>query len=125
MKKLLTIAVIVLGMSATAQIITDKSGYSIDVTDYEMIEITKSTNPLQGVKLVGDGYDEIMIKKGTKIQDGDREITDKTKEFAKINAFWKSFMKKHGFTFKDERISKKKILGVKSTETLLTFVKEE
>ena len=125
MKKLLTIAVIVLGMSATAQTITDKSGYSIDVTDYEMIEITKSTNPLQGVKLVGDGYDEIMIKKGTKIQDGDREITDKTKEFAKINAFWKSFMKKHGFTFKDERISKKKILGVKSTETLLTFVKEE
>ena len=125
MKKLLTIAVIVLGMSATAQIITDKSGYSIDVTDYEMIEITKSTNPLQGVKLVGDGYDEIMIKKGTKIQDGDREITDKTKEFAKINAFWKSFMKKHGFTFKDERTSKKKILGVKSTETLLTFVKEE
>ena len=62
MKKLLTIAVIVLGMSATAQTITDKSGYSIDVTDYEMIEITKSTNPLQGVKLVGDGYDEIMIK---------------------------------------------------------------
>ena len=106
MKKLLTIAFIVLGMSATAQIITDKSGYSIDVTDYEMIEITKSTNPLQGVKLVGDGYDEIMIKKGTKIQDGDREITDKTKEFAKINAFWKSFMKKHGFTFKDERTSK-------------------
>ena len=125
MKKLLTIAVILLGMSATAQTITDKNGYSIDVTDYEMIEITKSTNLLQGVKLVGDGYDEIMIKKGTKIRDGDREHTDKTKEFSKINAFWKSFMKKHGFTFKDERISKKKVLGVNSTETVLTFVKEE
>ena len=125
MKKLLTIAVILLGMSATAQTITDKNGYSIDVTDYEMIEITKSTNLLQGVKLVGDGYDEIMIKKGTKIRDGDREHTDKTKEFSKINAFWKSFMKKHGFTFKDERTSKKKVVGVKVTETLLTFVKEE
>ena len=125
MKKLLTIAVIVLSMSATAQTITDKNGYSIDVTDYEMIEITKSTNPIQGVKLLGDGYDEIIIKKGSKIQDGDREITDKTKEFAKKNAFWKSFMKRHGFTFKDEITSKKKMLGANITETLLTFVKEE
>jgi len=125
MKKLLTIAVIVLSMSATAQTITDKNGYSIDVTDYEMIEITKSTNPIQGVKLLGDGYDEIIIKKGSKIQDGDREITDKTKEFAKKNAFWKSFMKRHGYTFKDEITSKKKMLGANITETLLTFVKEE
>lgn len=125
MKKLLTIAVIVLSMSATAQTITDKNGYSIDVTDYEMIEITKSTNPIQGVKLLGDGYDEIIIKKGSKIQDGDRKITDKTKEFAKKNAFWKSFMKRHGFTFKDEITSKKKMLGANITETLLTFVKEE
>ena len=125
MKKLLTIAVIVLSMSATAQKITDKNGYSIDVTDYEMIEVTKSTNPIQGVKLLGDGYDEIIIKKGSKIQDGDREITDKTKEFAKKNAFWKSFMKRHGYTFKDEITSKKKMLGANITETLLTFVKEE
>lgn len=125
MKKLLTIAVILLSMSATAQKITDKNGYSIDVNDYEMIEITKSTNPIQGVKLLGDGYDEIIIKKGSKIQDGDREITDKTKEFAKKNAFWKSFMKRHGFTFKDEITSKKKMLGANITETLLTFVKEE
>jgi len=125
MKKLLTIAVIVLSMSATAQTITDKNGYSIDVTDYEMIEITKSTNPIQGVKLLGDGYDEIIIKKGSKIQDGDRKITDKTKEFAKKNAFWKSFMKRHGYTFKDEITSKKKMLGANITETLLTFVKEE
>ena len=125
MKKLLTIAVIVLSMSATAQTITDKNGYSIDVTDYDMIEITKSTNPIQGVKLLGDGYDEIIIKKGSKIQDGDREITDKTKEFAKKNAFWKSFMKRHGYTFKDEITSKKKMLGANITETLLTFVKEE
>jgi len=125
MKKLLTIAVILLGMSATSQTITDKGGYSIDVTDYEIIEIIKSTNPLQGVKLIGDGYDEIIIKKGAKIQDGDREIKDKAKEFAKKNAFWKTFMKKRGFTFKDESTSKKKVLGAYITETLLTFVKEE
>ena len=125
MKKLFTLAVIMLGMSATAQTITDKNGYSIDVTDYEMIEITKSTNPLQGVKIVGDGYDEIIIKKGAKIQDGEREITDKTTEFAKKNAFWKSFMKRRGFTFKDESTSKKKMLGADITETLLTFVIEE
>jgi len=125
MKKLLTIAVILLGMSATSQTITDKGGYSIDVTDYEIIEIIKSTNPLQGVKLIGDGYDEIIIKKGAKIKDGDREIKDKAKEFAKKNAFWKTFMKKRGFTFKDESTSKKKVLGAYITETLLTFVKEE
>ena len=125
MKKLLTIAFILLGMSATSQTITDKGGYSIDVTDYEIIEIIKSTNPLQGVKMVGDGYDEIVIKKGSKIQDGEREITDKTTEFAKKNAFWKTFLKKRGFTFKDESTSKKKVLGAYITETLLTFVKEE
>ena len=37
MKKLFTLVIIMLGMSATAQTITDKNGYSIDVTDYEMI----------------------------------------------------------------------------------------
>ena len=74
---------------------------------------------------MGDGYDEIMIKKGANIQDGERKITDKTTEFAKKNAFWKSFMKRRGFTFKDESTSKKKMLGADITETLLTFVKEE
>ena len=133
MKKLLTIAVIVLSMSATAQTITDKNGYSIDVTDYEMIEVTKSTNPIQGVKLLGDGYDEIIIKKGSKIQDGDREITDKTKEFAKKNAFWKSFMKRNGFSFLDAVSATKKntnavssyLPGANAKETVLTFVKTE
>ena len=133
MKKLLTFAIIMLGMTASAQKITDKKGYSMDVTDYEQIEIFKSTNMLVGVKVVGDGYDEVVIGKGAQIDDGNRVISDKATEFAKKDAFWKSFMKRHGFSLLDAvKATKKKtnsaakyLPGANAKETVLTFVKTE
>tara|TARA_B100000780_G_scaffold76305_1_gene51426 strand:- start:74 stop:478 length:405 start_codon:yes stop_codon:yes gene_type:complete len=133
MKKLLTFAIIMLGMTATAQKITDKKGYSIDVTDYEQIEIMKSTNLLAGVKIIGDGYDEIVIGKGAQIEDGKRVISDKVTQFAKKDAFWKSFMKRNGFSFLDAVSATKKntnavssyLPGANAKETVLTFVKTE
>jgi len=67
MNNILKFGIIILGMTASAQKITDKKGYSINVTDYEQIEIMKSTNMLVGVKVIGDGYDEIVIGKGSLI----------------------------------------------------------
>ena len=133
MKNLLTLAIIMLGMTAAAQKITDKKGYTVDVNDFEQIEIIKSTNILVGVKIIGDGYDEVMIGKGSQIEDGKRVITDRATEFAKKDAFWKSFMKRNGFTLLDavESTKKKKnevakyLPGANAKETVLTFVKAE
>tara|TARA_B100000780_G_scaffold162411_1_gene113544 strand:- start:1000 stop:1404 length:405 start_codon:yes stop_codon:yes gene_type:complete len=133
MNNILKFGIIILGMTASAQKITDKKGYSINVTDYEQIEIMKSTNMLVGVKVIGDGYDEIVIGKGSQIDDGKRVITDKVTDFAKKDAFWKSFMKRHGFSLLDAvKATKKKtnsaakyLPGANAKETVLTFVKLE
>ncbi len=51
-------------MPLSAQVITDKDGYSIDVTNFETIEVYMSTNALKRVKVVGDGYDEVFLNNG-------------------------------------------------------------
>ena len=130
MKKALILLIIpVIGFS---QILTDKDSYSIDVTDFEIIEIVISTNALKRVKVTGDGYDEVFLSKGAQIKDGDKLIIEKVPEFIKREAFWKAFLGRCGFEIQDTKTEKKvnktevaKYLpGAKARETTLTFVKK-
>ena len=128
MKKALILLIIpVIGFS---QILTDKDSYSIDVTDFEIIEIVISTNALKRVKVTGDGYDEVFLSKGAQIKDRDKLIIEKVPEFIKREAFWKAFLGRCGFEIQDTKTEKKvnktevaKYLpGAKARETTLTFV---
>ena len=128
MKKVLILLIIpVIGFS---QILTDKDSYSIDVTDFEIIEIVISTNALKRVKVTGDGYDEVFLSKGAQIKDRDKLIIEKVPEFIKREAFWKAFLGRCGFEIQDTKTEKKvnktevaKYLpGAKARETTLTFV---
>ena len=130
MKNALILLIIpVIGFS---QILTDKDNYSIDVTDFEIIEIVISTNALKRVKVTGDGYDEVFLSKGAQIKDRDRLIIEKVPEFIKREAFWKAFLGRCGFEIQDTKTEKKvnktevaKYLpGAKARETTLTFVKK-
>ena len=130
MKKALILLIIpVIGFS---QILTDKDSYSIDVTDFEIIEIVISTNALKRVKVIGDGYDEVFLSKGAQIKDRDKLIIEKVPEFIKREAFWKAFLGRCGFEIQDTKTEKKvnktevaKYLpGAKARETTLTFVKK-
>ena len=130
MKKVLILLIIpVIGFS---QILTDKDNYSIDVTDFEIIEIVISTNALKRVKVTGDGYDEVFLSKGAQIKDRDKLIIEKVPEFIKREAFWKAFLGRCGFEIQDTKTEKKvnktevaKYLpGAKARETTLTFVKK-
>lgn len=130
MKKALILLIIpVIGFS---QILTDKDSYSIDVTDFEIIEIVISTNALKRVKVTGDGYDEVFLTKGAQIKDRDKLIIEKVPEFIKREAFWKAFLGRCGFEIQDTKTEKKvnktevaKYLpGAKARETTLTFVKK-
>lgn len=130
MKKALILLIIpVIGFS---QILTDKDSYSIDVTDFEIIEIVISTNALKLVKVTGDGYDEVFLSKGAQIKDRDKLIIEKVPEFIKREAFWKAFLGRCGFEIQDTKTEKKvnktevaKYLpGAKARETTLTFVKK-
>lgn len=130
MKKVLILLIIpVIGFS---QILTDKDSYSIDVTDFEIIEIVISTNALKRVKVTGDGYDEVFLSKGAQIKDRDKLIIEKVPEFIKREAFWKAFLGRCGFEIQDTKTEKKvnktevaKYLpGAKAKETTLTFVKK-
>ena len=130
MKKALILLIIpVIGFS---QILTDKDNYSIDVTDFEIIEIVISTNALKRVKVTGDGYDEVFLSKGAQIKDRDKLIIEKVPEFIKREAFWKAFLGRCGFEIQDTKTEKKvnktevaKYLpGAKARETTLTFVKK-
>ena len=130
MKKALILLIIpVIGFS---QILTDKDSYSIDVTDFEIIEIVISTNALKRVKVTGDGYDEVFLSKGAQIKDRDKLIIEKVPEFIKREAFWKAFLGRCGFEIQDAKTEKKvnktevaKYLpGAKARETTLTFVKK-
>ena len=130
MKKALILLIIpVIGFS---QILTDKDNYSIDVTDFEIIEIVISTNALKRVKVIGDGYDEVFLSKGAQIKDRDKLIIEKVPEFIKREAFWKAFLGRCGFEIQDTKTEKKvnktevaKYLpGAKARETTLTFVKK-
>lgn len=130
MKKVLILLIIpVIGFS---QILTDKDSYSIDVTDFEIIEIVISTNALKRVKVTGDGYDEVFLSKGAQIKDRDKLIIEKVPEFIKREAFWKAFLGRCGFEIQDTKTEKKvnktevaKYLpGAKARETTLTFVKK-
>ena len=130
MKKALILLIIpVIGFS---QILTDKDSYSIDVTDFEIIEIVISTNALKRVKVTGDGYDEVFLTKGAQIKDRDKLIIEKVPEFIKREAFWKAFLGRCGFEIQDAKTEKKvnktevaKYLpGAKARETTLTFVKK-
>jgi hypothetical protein len=115
-----------------SQILTDKDSYSIDVTDFEIIEIVISTNALKRVKVTGDGYDEVFLSKGAQIKDRDKLIIEKVPEFIKREAFWKAFLGRCGFEIQDTKTEKKvnktevaKYLpGAKARETTLTFVKK-
>ena len=131
MKKALILLIIpVIGFS---QILTDKDSYSIDVTDFEIIEIVISTNALKRVKVTGDGYDEVFLSKGAQIKDRDKLIIEKVPEFIKREAFWKAFLGRCGFEIQDTKTEKKvnktevaKYLpGAKARETTLTFVKKD
>ena len=128
MKKALILLIIpVIGFS---QILTDKDSYSIDVTEFEIIEIVISTNALKRVKVTGDGYDEVFLSKGAQIKDRDKLIIEKVPEFIKREAFWKAFLGRCGFEIQDTKTEKKvnktevaKYLpGAKARETTLTFV---
>ena len=130
MKKALILLIIpVIGFS---QILTDKDSYSIDVTDFEIIEIVIPTNALKRVKVTGDGYDEVFLSKGAQIKDRDKLIIEKVPEFIKREAFWKAFLGRCGFEIQDTKTEKKvnktevaKYLpGAKARETTLTFVKK-
>ena len=130
MKKALILLIIpVIGSS---QILTDKDSYSIDVTNFEIIEIVISTNALKRVKVTGDGYDEVFLSKGAQIKDRDKLIIEKVPEFIKREAFWKAFLGRCGFEIQDTKTEKKvnktevaKYLpGAKARETTLTFVKK-
>lgn len=68
--------------------------------DYEEVRIQISNK----VKVIGDGYDEVFIKKGATIKDGNRMITEKAVSFAHKTAFWKAFMKRNDFIIIDETI---------------------
>ena len=126
-KALILFIIPVIGFS---QILTDKDSYSIDVTDFEIIEIVISTNALKRVKVTGDGYDEVFLSKGAQIKDGDKLIIEKVPEFIKREAFWKAFLGRCGFEIQDTKTEKKvnktevaKYLpGAKARETTLTFV---
>ena len=126
-KALILFIIPVIGFS---QILTDKDSYSIDVTDFEIIEIVISTNALKRVKVTGDGYDEVFLSKGAQIKDRDKLIIEKVPEFIKREAFWKAFLGRCGFEIQDTKTEKKvnktevaKYLpGAKARETTLTFV---
>jgi len=126
-KALILFIIPVIGFS---QIITDKDSYSINVKDFEIIEIVISTNALKRVKVTGDGYDEVFLSKGAQIKDGDKLIIEKVPEFIKREAFWKAFLRRCGFEIQDTKTEKKvnktevaKYLpGAKARETTLTFV---
>lgn len=126
-KALILFIIPVIGFS---QILTDKDSYSIDVTEFEIIEIVISTNALKRVKVTGDGYDEVFLSKGAQIKDGDKLIIEKVPEFIKREAFWKAFLGRCGFEIQDTKTEKKvnktevaKYLpGAKARETTLTFV---
>ncbi len=126
-KALILFIIPVIGFS---QILTDKDSYSIDVTEFEVIEIVISTNALKRVKVTGDGYDEVFLSKGAQIKDGDKLIIEKVPEFIKREAFWKAFLGRCGFEIQDTKTEKKvnktevaKYLpGAKARETTLTFV---
>ena len=126
-KALILFIIPVIGFS---QILTDKDSYSIDVTEFEIIEIVISTNALKRVKVTGDGYDEVFLSKGAQIKDGDKLIIEKVPEFIKREAFWKAFLGRCGFEIQDTKTQKKvnktevaKYLpGAKARETTLTFV---
>jgi hypothetical protein len=117
-------------MIGHSQILTEKDGYSIDVTDFEIIEIIISTNALKRVKVTGDGYDEVYLSKRAQIKDRDRIITEKVPDFIKREAFWKAFLGRCGFEIQDTQTEKKvnktevaKYLpGAKAKETTLKFV---
>ena len=130
MKKALILLIIpVIGFS---QILTDKDSYSIDVTDFEIIEIVIPTNALKRVKVTGDGYDEVFLSKGAQIKDRDKLIIEKVPEFIKREAFWKAFLGRCGFEIQDTKTEKnvnktevaKYLPGAKARETTLTFVKK-
>ena len=126
-KALILFIIPVIGFS---QILTDKDSYSIDVTEFEVIEIVISTNALKRVKVTGDGYDEVFLSKGAQIKDRDKLIIEKVPEFIKREAFWKAFLGRCGFEIQDTKTEKKvnktevaKYLpGAKARETTLTFV---
>lgn len=126
-KALILFIIPVIGFS---QILTDKDSYSIDVTEFEVIEIVISSNALKRVKVTGDGYDEVFLSKGAQIKDGDKLIIEKVPEFIKREAFWKAFLGRCGFEIQDTKTEKKvnktevaKYLpGAKARETTLTFV---
>ena len=129
MKKSLLL-ILLLPLIGYSQILTDKDGYSINVTDFEIIEIVISTNALKRVKVTGDGYDELFLSKGAQIKDRGRIITEKVPDFIKREAFWKAFLGRCAFEIQDAKTEKKvnktevaKYLpGAKAKETTLTFV---
>ena len=131
MRQFLYLTYLFFGCFLSAQVITDKDGYSIDVTNFETIEVYMSTNALKRVKVVGDGYDEVFLNNGAQIQDGKRIITDKVPDFIKREAFWTAFLKRCGFQIQDAKTEKKvnktevaKYLpGANAKETKLVYTK--
>jgi hypothetical protein len=129
MVKKLFFLLVILPFIGFSQIITDKDGYSINVKDFEIIEIVISTNALKRVKVTGDGYDEVFLSKGCQIQDGKKLITEKVPDFIKREAFWKAFLGRCGFEIQDSSTEKKlnktevaKYLpGANAEETILRF----
>lgn len=129
MKKL-CIILLLFPLIGYSQVLTDKAGYSINVTDFEIIEVVISTNALKRVKVTGDGYDEVFLAKGAEIQDGNKVITEKVPEFIKREAFWKAFLGRCGFEIQDTNTQKKVnktevakyMPGGKASETTLTYI---
>ena len=131
MKTKITTAVLMLGMSITAQTITDKNGYSIDLKNYEEVSITRSTNKTKAVMIVADGYDVIVISEGSEIVDQRRVITDRAVTFSNKDGFWMAFMKRCGYVLEDTKTRAKKKNAITKLlplsnrkETTLTFIKK-
>tara|TARA_R100001369_G_scaffold70190_1_gene97880 strand:+ start:314 stop:712 length:399 start_codon:yes stop_codon:yes gene_type:complete len=127
-----TIAALMLSMGVTAQTITNSDGYSINITDYEVVEIIRVANKTRDVLVIGDGYDEIIISDGSEITDRKRVITDRALDFSNKNGFWNAFMKRCGFMLEDTKTRAKKknmitkLLPVSNKkETTLTFIKKQ
>lgn len=90
----------IVGISASAQTITDKNGYTVDVNDYSEIVVVITKNK---VKVTGDGYDDVFITTGAKIIDVKKEITEKVMLFSKKEAFWNAMLGRQGFTQTDNK----------------------
>lgn len=127
MRKSILYSLIFLPLYAMAQTITDKSGYTIDVTHFDEVVVVIANR----VNITGDGYDELIITKGAIIVDGKKEITEKAVEFAKKAPFWIAFMRRSGFVLSDQKTKKsqpkskvEEFMNKPKDVTTLTFNKQ-